>query len=144
MKKCWLRDLRKEGFEGYVGSPLRFPAQAFARDFYRDHAQKQWFPLLEAYMISGASIPLFIVDAKEGDAVNRSREVQKKLRLVYGHVNERNRLHASDSIDNAQREASLIFSAYTSITQGKKKTMVIIIAQRKLLWNEEIRSKSLP
>lgn len=87
-----------------------------ARQHYKEHATKSFYPQLEAFITSGQTIALKI--AGEG--------VIKSVRLMVGPTNgleassgtirgdyatstQRNLIHASDSAESASREIAIFF-----------------------------------
>jgi len=87
-----------------------------AEKFYAIHKDKPFYSDLIAFMSSGDIIALIL---KKENAVSELREVvgntdpQKAnpgtIRCLYGESVNRNSVHASDSVANAQTEIALIF-----------------------------------
>jgi nucleoside-diphosphate kinase len=88
-----------------------------ARDFYIVHKDRPFFGELVEYMVSGP----VVVQVLEGDnAVAKNREVMGAtdpakaspgtIRKDFGESIERNSVHGSDSLDNANKEIRFFFS----------------------------------
>jgi nucleoside-diphosphate kinase len=88
-----------------------------AEAFYAVHKERPFFRPLVSFMTSGPCIPLAL--EREG-AVAKLREVigatdpkdaaPGTVRALYAESKERNAIHASDSDENAQREARFFFA----------------------------------
>lgn len=91
--------------------------RAQAEEFYSVHRERPFYRSLVAFMTSGPVIPI-VLEAE--DAVSRFRETigatdpaaadPGTVRALYAENKERNAIHASDSDENAAREASFFFS----------------------------------
>ncbi len=89
-----------------------------AETFYDIHRERPFFGDLVRYMTSG---PVVGVRLRREDAVRRMRELVGAtnpadaacgtIRFLYGTDLSQNAVHASDSVENAQRELGLIFGA---------------------------------
>lgn len=128
-KKAIFDALKKSRVEiVYEGAPIRF-SRAMAEAFYAEHRGKHYFDGLIGYMTEGGVIPV-IVRSYRDDAIEHVREVvgptagvdkvTKKVAIgtIRGDLMTdgdravqpiRNRIHASDSIVNVVREASIVF-----------------------------------
>ena len=92
-------------------------AQAGA--FYAVHRERPFYASLVRFMTSGACIPILLERAGD-DAVGSLREVigatdpaeaaPGTVRALYAESKERNAIHASDSDENAAREAAFFFA----------------------------------
>lgn len=90
-----------------------------ARAFYEVHRERPFFDSLVEFMTSGPCVPM-ILEAE--NAVPKLREVigatdpaeaaDGTVRKLYAENKERNAIHASDSDENAAREASFFFSDF--------------------------------
>ena len=91
--------------------------EAQAQEFYAVHKERPFYGSLVKFMTSGKCMPLVL----EGDnAVARFREVigatdpaeaaEGTVRKLYAESKERNAIHASDSDENAVREAAFFFA----------------------------------
>lgn len=88
-----------------------------AGDFYAVHRERAFYGSLVAFMTSGPCIPVLL---EREDAVTRLREVigatdpaeadAGTVRALYAESKERNAIHASDSDENASREAAFFFA----------------------------------
>ena len=115
--------LEGEGFRVRAARVLRLtPAQA--GEFYAVHRERPFFGSLTAFMTSGPCMPLVL---ERADAVATLRRVigatdpaqadAGTVRKLYAESKERNAIHASDSDENAEREARFFF-AETDLVQG--------------------------
>ena len=88
-----------------------------AQEFYAVHKERPFYGSLVKFMTSGKCMPLVL----EGDnAVARFREVigatdpaeaaEGTVRKLFAESKERNAIHASDSDENAVREAAFFFA----------------------------------
>ena len=92
-------------------------SRAQAEEFYAVHNERPFYLSLVAFMASGPAIPM-VLEAE--DAVSSFRETigatdpaeadPGTVRALYAENKERNAIHASDSDENAAREASFFFS----------------------------------
>ncbi len=123
--------VKPDGFErGIVGQVIsRFEAAGFAvvglrcvqledglaREFYQEHAAKDFFESLIAYMTSG---PVALLGFQRNDAILRARQLVGKtdpleaapgsIRADLGLDGQRNTVHASDSPSSSARELGLL------------------------------------
>jgi nucleoside-diphosphate kinase len=91
---------------------------AQAREFYAVHRERPFYESLVRFMTSGACIPVLL---EADDAVARLRETigatdpaeaaDGTVRKRFAESKERNAIHASDSDENARREAAFYFAA---------------------------------
>lgn len=101
-----------------VAAKLTWINEEILKVWYGHHADKDFFPGLIAFM---KETPVLAMVWEGENAVLGVREIagptdpQKApkgtLRGDYGTENPRNILHASDSVEGAQKEISLIFTA---------------------------------
>jgi nucleoside-diphosphate kinase len=90
---------------------------AQAEEFYAVHRERPFFRPLVSFMTSGPCMPLIL---ERADAVAELRRVigatdpaeaaAGTVRKLYAESKERNAIHASDSDDNAAREARFFFA----------------------------------
>jgi len=90
---------------------------AQAEEFYGVHRERPFFRSLVTFMTSGRCMPLVL---ERSDAVAELRRVigatdpaeaaEGTVRKLYAESKERNAIHASDSDDNASREARFFFA----------------------------------
>jgi nucleoside-diphosphate kinase len=88
-----------------------------AGEFYAVHRERPFYGSLVGFMTSGPCIPVLL---ERDDAVKTLREVigatdpaeaaEGTVRALYAESKERNAIHASDSDENAAREAGFFFS----------------------------------
>lgn len=88
-------------------------------EFYSDHASKQFFPSLVAFMSSG---PIVALELAKKDAITSWRELigptntrkarethPDSIRALYGTDEQCNAVHGSDSESSAEREIRFFF-----------------------------------
>lgn len=90
-----------------------------AREFYAVHKERPFYGSLVSFMTSGPVIPM-VLEAQ--DAVAKLRDVigatdpeeaaEGTVRKLWAESKERNAIHASDSDENAAKEASFFFSTH--------------------------------
>ncbi|MEO7083120.1 MAG: nucleoside-diphosphate kinase [Gemmatimonadaceae bacterium] len=93
-------------------------SDAEAREFYSVHMERPFFPSLVTFMTSGACMPMVL---QKADAVASLRVAigatdpaqadEGTVRKLFAESKERNAIHASDSDENATREAGFFFAA---------------------------------
>lgn len=108
--------LEAAGFRVVVARVLHL-SDAQAGAFYEVHRERPFFPSLTKFMTSGPCMPMVL---EREDAVAALRETigatdpaeaaQGTVRKLYAESKERNAIHASDSDENAEREARFFFS----------------------------------
>jgi len=91
--------------------------QRQAEEFYAVHRERPFFRSLVTFMTSGPCMPLLL---ERDDAVAELRRVigatdpaeaaPGTVRKLYAESKERNAIHASDSDENAEREARFFFA----------------------------------
>ena len=107
--------LEKAGFS-IIASRVTRLTEAQAAAFYTVHKERAFFAPLTRFMTSGKCMPMVL---ERADAVATLRKVigatdpaeaePGTVRKLYAESKERNAIHASDSDDNAQREAMFFF-----------------------------------
>lgn len=90
---------------------------AEAGEFYAVHRERPFYPSLTKFMTSGPCMPLVL---EKGNAVAEFRKTigatdpaqaePNTIRKLFAESKERNAIHASDSDENAEREARFFFS----------------------------------
>ena len=90
---------------------------AQAEGFYEVHKERPFFRSLVTFMSSGRCMPMVL---ERSDAVAELRRTigatdpaeaaEGTVRKLYAESKERNAIHASDSDDNAEREARFFFA----------------------------------
>jgi nucleoside-diphosphate kinase len=88
-----------------------------AGEFYAVHRERPFYASLVRFMTSGPCMPLLL--EREGavaelrrviGATDPAEAAEGTVRKLYAESKERNAIHASDSDENAQREAAFFFS----------------------------------
>lgn len=107
--------IEKAGFEIKKMKLFSFTLQS-VEEFYAVHKGKEFYERLIKFMISGPVVALLL---EKDDAINSLRELigstdptkaaEGTIRKLYGTGSPDNAVHASDSVENAALEASLIF-----------------------------------
>jgi nucleoside-diphosphate kinase len=92
-------------------------SQSQAGAFYAVHRERPFYASLVAFMTSGTCIPVLL---EKDDAVTSLRDAigatdpadaaTGTVRALFAESKERNAIHASDSDDNAEREAAFFFA----------------------------------
>jgi len=113
-----LAHLEEHGFRIRAIRMLRL-SEHQAAEFYAVHRERPFYQSLVTFMTSGACIPV-LLEVPETGAVARLREVigatdpaeaaPGTVRARYAESKERNAIHASDSAENAAREAAFFFA----------------------------------
>ena len=92
-------------------------SDAEASEFYAVHRERPFFKSLTGFMTSGPCMPMIL---EKADAVAALRQAigatdpaeaaAGTVRKLFAESKERNAIHASDSDENATREAAFFFS----------------------------------
>ncbi|HEX2723584.1 MAG TPA: nucleoside-diphosphate kinase [Gemmatimonadaceae bacterium] len=108
--------LEAGGFRVVTARILRM-TEAQAGAFYEVHKERPFYGSLVRFMTSGPCMPMVL---EKENAVASLREAigstdpaeaaEGTVRKIFAESKERNAIHASDSDDNAAREASFFFS----------------------------------
>ena len=108
--------LEQEGFKLRAARVLRM-TEAQAGEFYAVHRERPFYGSLVKFMTSGRCMPLVL---EREDAVATLRRVigstdpaeaaEGTIRKLHAESKERNAIHASDSDENAEREARFFFA----------------------------------
>jgi nucleoside-diphosphate kinase len=108
--------LEQGGFKVKAARVLHM-TEAQAGAFYEVHKERPFYGSLVKFMTSGPCMPLVL---EKGNAVVSLREAigatdpaeasEGTVRKLYAESKERNAIHASDSDENAEREARFFFS----------------------------------
>ena len=111
-----LAHLEAQGFKIRALRMLRL-SQAQAGEFYAVHRERPFYGSLVSFMTSGPCIPVLL---EKDNAVPALREAigatdpaqaaPGTVRALFAESKERNAIHASDSDDNAAREAAFFFA----------------------------------
>lgn len=104
---------------GFVIRAIRMLSlsQSQAGEFYAVHRERPFYSSLVAFMTSGPCIPVLL---EKDSAVTALRDAigatdpaeaaEGTVRALYAESKERNAIHASDSDENAAREAAFFFA----------------------------------
>jgi nucleoside-diphosphate kinase len=111
-----LAHLEKGGFTLIAARVMKMTREQ-AGEFYAVHRGRPFYPELVEFMTSGYCMPLVL---ERADAVRSLREAigatdpaeaaAGTVRKLYAESKGRNAIHASDSDDNASREARFFFA----------------------------------
>jgi len=112
-----LAHLEDAGFRVLAARVLHL-SESQAGAFYEVHRERPFFGSLTRFMTSGPCMPIVL---ERDDAVAALRRTigatdpaeadAGTVRQLYAESKERNAIHASDSDENAEREAAFFFSA---------------------------------
>ncbi|MFL5488594.1 MAG: nucleoside-diphosphate kinase [Gemmatimonadaceae bacterium] len=108
--------LEKSGFKIIASRVMRLTEEQ-AASFYAVHRERPFFAPLTRFMTSGKCMPMVL---ERSDAVAALRKTigatdpaeaeAGTVRKLYAESKERNAIHASDSDQNAEREARFFFA----------------------------------
>jgi len=108
--------LEKAAFKVIASRVMRL-SEAQAQAFYAVHSERPFFAPLVRFMTSGKCMPMLL---ERADAVSSLRKTigatdpaeaePGTVRKLFAESKERNAIHASDSDENAEREASFFFA----------------------------------
>jgi len=108
--------LEKAGFKVIAARVMRL-SQDQAGAFYEVHRERPFFASLTRFMTSGKCMPLVLERAdavlalrKAIGATDPAEAEPGTVRKLYAESKERNAIHASDSDENAEREARFFFA----------------------------------
>jgi nucleoside-diphosphate kinase len=111
-----LAHLEEHGFRIRAVRMMRL-TRTQAGEFYAVHRERPFYGSLVSFMTSGPCIPVLL---EREDAVAALREAigatdpaeaaEGTVRALYAESKERNAIHASDSDENAAREAAFFFA----------------------------------
>jgi nucleoside-diphosphate kinase len=107
--------LEKAGFK-IVSSRVMRLTESQAQAFYAVHRERPFFAPLVRFMTSGKCMPMVLERAdavaalrKTIGATDPAEAEAGTVRKLYAESKERNAIHASDSDENAEREARFFF-----------------------------------
>jgi nucleoside-diphosphate kinase len=107
--------LEKAGFKIIAARVMRL-TESQAGAFYAVHRERPFFAPLVRFMTSGKCMPIVLERADAVAALRKSigatdpAEAEAgTVRKLYAESKERNAIHASDSDENAEREAKFFF-----------------------------------
>jgi len=108
--------LEQQGFK-ILASRVLHMSQAQAGEFYAVHKERPFYGSLVAFMTSGPCMPMILEKASAVSALRAAigatdpAEAEAgTVRKLYAESKERNAIHASDSDENATREARFFFA----------------------------------
>jgi nucleoside-diphosphate kinase len=108
--------LEKAGFKVISSRVMRL-TDAQASAFYAVHKERPFFTPLVRFMTSGKCMPIVLERAdavatlrKTIGATDPAEAEAGTVRKLYAESKERNAIHASDSDENADREAKFFFA----------------------------------
>ena len=111
-----LAHLEDAGFR-IVASRVTHLSEAEAGAFYEVHRERPFYRSLVTFMTSGACMPMVLerADAVAAlrttiGATDPAEAAAGTVRKLYAESKERNAIHASDSDENATREARFFFA----------------------------------
>ena len=109
--------LEQQGFK-ILASRVMHLTQAQAGEFYAVHKERPFYGSLVSFMTSGPCMPMVL---EKADAVAALRTAigatdpaqadAGTVRKLFAESKERNAIHASDSDENAEREAGFFFAS---------------------------------
>jgi nucleoside-diphosphate kinase len=115
--------LEEKGFRVRAARVLQM-SQKQAGEFYAVHRERPFYAELVTFMTSGPCMPLVLEKANAvlalRDAIGATDPAEAApgtVRKLYAESKGRNAIHASDSDENAQREARFFF-AETELVYG--------------------------
>src|SRR5712671_727189 len=107
--------LEKAGFK-VIASRVMGLTEEQAGEFYSVHRERPFFTPLVKFMTSGKCMPIVLERAdavaslrKAIGATDPAEAEAGTVRKLYAESKERNAIHASDSDENAEREARFFF-----------------------------------
>ena len=110
-----LAHLERGGFKVVAARVMRLSAEQ-AGAFYAIHRERPFFSSLTKFMTSGRCMPVVLERAdavaalrKAIGATDPAEAEAGTVRKLYAESKERNAIHASDSDENAEREARFFF-----------------------------------
>lgn len=108
--------LEGQGFKVRALRMIRL-TEAQAGEFYAVHSERPFYGSLVSFMTSGPAIPMLLekTDAVKSlrDAIGATDPAEAEagtVRALFAESKERNAIHASDSDENATREAAFFFA----------------------------------
>lgn len=108
--------LEEQGFRVRAARVLQL-SRSDAEEFYAIHRERPFYASLVTFMTSGPCMPLVLEKANAVAALRTAigatdpkEAASGTVRKLYAESKERNAIHASDSDENAAREARFFFS----------------------------------
>jgi nucleoside-diphosphate kinase len=116
--------LETAGFKVRAARVMRM-TEAQAGEFYAIHRERPFYRSLVSFMTSGTCMPMVLEKAgavaalrKAIGATDPAEAEAGTVRKLFAESKERNAIHASDSDDNAAREARFFFAEADLVTAG--------------------------
>jgi nucleoside-diphosphate kinase len=108
--------LEQQGFRIRAARVMHL-TEAQAKEFYAIHRERPFYGSLVTFMTSGPSMPM-VLEKRDAVAALRTaigatdpkEAAEGTVRKLFAESKERNAIHASDSDENAVREARFFFS----------------------------------
>jgi nucleoside-diphosphate kinase len=117
--------LEGQGFKVRALRMVRL-TDAQAGEFYAVHKERPFYGSLKSFMTSGPAIPMLLekTDAVKSlrDAIGATDPAEAAagtVRALFAESKERNAIHASDSDENATREAAFFFAMADVLAAGE-------------------------
>jgi nucleoside-diphosphate kinase len=118
--------LEQQGFQLRAARVMHL-SRAEAEEFYAVHRERPFYGSLVTFMTSGPCMPM-VLEKTDAVAALRSaigatdpkEAAAGTVRRLFADSKERNAIHASDSDDNAAREARFFFSEAELIRAGAR------------------------
>jgi nucleoside-diphosphate kinase len=117
-----LAHLENDGFRVRAARVMRM-TESQAGEFYAIHRERPFFKSLVSFMTSGTCMPVILEKAGAVAALRKAigatdpKEAEAgTVRKLYAESKERNAIHASDSDENAAREARFFFAEADIVT----------------------------
>ena len=108
--------LESDGFTVRAARVMRM-TEAQAGEFYAVHRERPFYKSLVSFMTSGTCMPMVLEKAgavaalrKAIGATDPAEADEGTVRKLFAESKERNAIHASDSDENAAREARFFFA----------------------------------
>jgi nucleoside-diphosphate kinase len=119
-----LAHLEDVGFRVRAARVMRL-TETQAGEFYAVHRERPFYKSLVTFMTSGTCMPMVLEKPgavaalrKAIGATDPAEAEEGTVRNLYAESKERNAIHASDSDENAEREARFFFAEVDIIASG--------------------------
>ena len=118
--------LEQQGFRVRAARVMHL-TEAQAKEFYAVHRDRPFYGSLVSFMTSGPAMPM-VLEKRDAVAALRTaigatdpkEAAEGTVRKLFAESKERNAIHASDSDENAAREARFFFSEVELIGNGSQ------------------------
>lgn len=121
-----LAHIERAGFR-VVAARVTWLGDAEAGEFYAVHRERPFYSSLTKFMTSGPCMPLVLEKPgavaafrKTIGATDPAQAEPDTIRKLFAESKERNAIHASDSDENAEREARFFFSESELIRAARR------------------------